>query len=370
MTPLARDSAPWERLSTPTARRIIAQSRAAASHDRAHIPLSAEASRRALRRTHLRCPLRATCCTSPAVPGLLLVERRLVTPSRGSPCISRAAPVGSPMSGGYIPLFSSLTTGTLCGRWPDVGLWPIVLSLSDRHGVVDVTPMYLASVTGLPIPDVVACMRRFCEADPYSRTDIENGSRLVLIDQHRDWGWRIVNHGKYREKARKAAYDIERTASGADAERKRTSRENQRSPDASRAVPLSDSDSDSDSNSKNKKAVSPSKSKPAAFHAEVVAAYHRLCPALPQVKGWPQHRKAALEARIRERCTDGKPADTVAYWEEFFASVAASDFLCGRTKDPFSGTCIDWLLGPKNFLKVIEKNYSNRGATGGARTYG
>ena len=35
------------------------------------------------------------------------------------------------MNTGYTPLFASLTTGTLCGRWPDSGLWPIVLS-SER----------------------------------------------------------------------------------------------------------------------------------------------------------------------------------------------------------------------------------------------
>ncbi len=124
------------------------------------------------------------------------------------------------MSGGYVPLFASLTTGTLCGRWPNVGLWPIVLSLSDMHGRVDVTPMYLAQVTGLPLEEVVACMRRFCEPDPFSRTGVENGARLVLIDGHRDWGWKIVNHLKYREKARKRAQQTEATESGRDAERK------------------------------------------------------------------------------------------------------------------------------------------------------
>ena len=65
------------------------------------------------------------------------------------------------MSGGYTPLFSSLSTGTLCGRWPDIGLWPIVLSLADRHGIVDVTPAYIARVTGLDLEEVTACMKRF-----------------------------------------------------------------------------------------------------------------------------------------------------------------------------------------------------------------
>lgn len=102
---------------------------------------------------------------------------------------------------GYTPLFSSLTTGTLCGRWPDIGLWPIVLSLSDWRGIVDVTPDYLSRVTGLPIGEVEACMKRFCEPDLYSRSGAEDGRRLVLLDEHRPWGWRIVNLKIYRNRA-------------------------------------------------------------------------------------------------------------------------------------------------------------------------
>jgi hypothetical protein len=126
---------------------------------------------------------------------------------------------------GYTPLFDTLTSGTLCGRWPDIGLWAVVLSMSDRHGVVDVTPTYIASVTGLPVDDVAACMERFCQPDKYSRSQEADGARLQLIDPARPWGWLIVNHSKYREKARKSSYDSARTASGLDAERKRLSRD-------------------------------------------------------------------------------------------------------------------------------------------------
>ena len=125
---------------------------------------------------------------------------------------------------GYTPIFDSLTRGTLCGRWPDIGLWPIILSLSDKDGVVDVTPLYIAGITGLPEPDVVACMARFCEPDQYSRSQDEGGRRLVLLDDHRHWGWKIVNHGKYREKARKQSHQASATQSGRDAERKRAAR--------------------------------------------------------------------------------------------------------------------------------------------------
>jgi hypothetical protein len=164
---------------------------------------------------------------------------------------------------GYTPLFSSLTTGTLYGRWPDIGLWTIVLALADKNGVVDVTPNYLAGVTGLPATEIIACMKRFCEPDPQSRSRMENGARLVLIDSTRDWGWIVVNHAHYREKARKQAQQSEATESGRDAERKRIARERaasggvQSCPAKSSDYRPSDSDSDSDSDKEKKRTKNP-----------------------------------------------------------------------------------------------------------------
>lgn len=121
---------------------------------------------------------------------------------------------------GYTPLFGSLTTGTLCGRWPDIGLWPIILALADRSGVVDVTPQYVAGVTGLALPEVVACMDRFCQPDPYSRSAAEDGRRLVLLaPDQRNWGWQIVNFGLYREKARLMAKSMREVESGRNRDR-------------------------------------------------------------------------------------------------------------------------------------------------------
>lgn len=149
---------------------------------------------------------------------------------------------------GYVPLFDSIATGTLYGRWPDIGVWPIVLAIADKHGHLDVTPHYLAGVLGLPVEQVAECMKRFCEPDPYSRTKEHGGARLRLLDDHRDWGWSIVNHGKYREKARLMSKDSARTESGKDAQRKRDERIPRCPPD-SPAIPLSDSDANTDSNS-------------------------------------------------------------------------------------------------------------------------
>jgi hypothetical protein len=149
---------------------------------------------------------------------------------------------------GYVPLFDSLTKGTLHGRWPDIGLWPVVLSMADRHGILDVTPEYIAGVTGLALDEVEECMARFCAPDPRSRTMTaeDEGRRLVLLDDRRSWGWKVVNHAHYREKARMLAKNSEATASGMDAERKRKSREKKACPPMSTGIRLSDGDGDGD----------------------------------------------------------------------------------------------------------------------------
>jgi hypothetical protein len=105
-----------------------------------------------------------------------------------------------------------------------------------------------------------------------------------------------------------------------------------------------------------------SQSKPEPFHADVIAAYHELCPNLPEVKVWTAKRSQSLEARVAERKAAGKPADTVDYWRGVFRQVASSDFLCGRSND-FRAN-LEWLIRPENFAKVIEGNYANRKANG------
>jgi hypothetical protein len=150
---------------------------------------------------------------------------------------------------GYAPLFDSLTTGTLCGKWPDIGLWPIVLAMANKHGVLDVTPTYISSVTGLVVEEVSACMARFCEPDPYSRTATEDGRRLMLLEpDRRAWGWRIVNHGLYRERARLLAKSQREVASGQNAGRMSDRRGPPETAETVNGPPATASDRPSDAN--------------------------------------------------------------------------------------------------------------------------
>lgn len=158
---------------------------------------------------------------------------------------------------GYTPVFDSVFHGTLCGKWPTLPVWLTILPMADRNGHIDMTYQAMSALTGWPIDLLKQAIAELMAPDPESRSDENEGRRLELIDAHRSWGWRVVNHGKYREKARKASYDAARTESGRDAERKAAargerpamSRDVPTQPDEVRRGPLSDSDSDSNTNS-------------------------------------------------------------------------------------------------------------------------
>lgn len=150
---------------------------------------------------------------------------------------------------GYTPAFSDIYMGTLYGRWPAAAVWASLLPLLDRNGVIDMSMQAIAGMTGWPLDLLEQGIQQLMEPDPKSRTPDHEGRRLVALDPNRPWGWRAVNHGKYRERARKQNYDEKRTESGEDAKRKRderASRDVPTRPDASRRVPLSDTNTNTD----------------------------------------------------------------------------------------------------------------------------
>ena len=120
---------------------------------------------------------------------------------------------------GYTPVFDTVFQGSLCGRYPDTAAWLFLLALADKNGVVDMTPQYISSVTGMPVDELLGCITRFLDPDPYSRSSASQGRRLELIDPDRQWGWRIVNHGRYKEKARLQAKSAREVAEGKNKQR-------------------------------------------------------------------------------------------------------------------------------------------------------
>lgn len=74
-----------------------------------------------------------------------------------------------------------------------------LLILADQTGAVDMTPDAIARRTNVPQETVERCISELCQPDVKSRSPLEDGKRLVPLDSHRDWGWRIVNYQHYRK---------------------------------------------------------------------------------------------------------------------------------------------------------------------------
>ncbi len=153
---------------------------------------------------------------------------------------------------GYTPVFDSVFQGSLCGKYPDLPVWLVLLALQQRGGVIDAHPAYISKISGIPQTDIEAAIGRFCEPDEESRTPDNDGRRLIPIEGA-GFGWVVVNHRKYQEKARLAA----RTAREAE-ERKALPAIPRNSPQTP-ADPPSNSNSNSNTDKTARKRAKPAK---------------------------------------------------------------------------------------------------------------
>lgn len=81
---------------------------------------------------------------------------------------------------------------------PDLQLvFVYMLSNCDPIGVIDVVPEVITDATGLSLERVQAAISALEGPDPRSRSPLQDGARIERLDDHRTWGWRVVNHGKY-----------------------------------------------------------------------------------------------------------------------------------------------------------------------------
>lgn len=109
---------------------------------------------------------------------------------------------------GFSKVFSTIWGGSLYGHFEASAVFLVFLSLADRDGAVDMTPEAIAGTTGWPLDFILKGIRELEKPDPKSRTPGHEGRRILLMDDHRPWGWIITNYSLYRDKMRSA----ERTA--------------------------------------------------------------------------------------------------------------------------------------------------------------
>ena len=99
----------------------------------------------------------------------------------------------------YAKIFKSMFDGTLRGRPDPLLVFINLLTHCDKEGFVDRHFKAIADETGIPIERVELAVTELERPDCESRTPELEGRRLERIDEHRNWGWRIVNYLKYRK---------------------------------------------------------------------------------------------------------------------------------------------------------------------------
>lgn len=98
----------------------------------------------------------------------------------------------------YGKIFRQIFDSSIAEDWQVRCVFQDMVVLANEDGVVDMTVQAIARTTNVPLQIV---QRGICElekVDPQSRSGLDDGARIKRLDDHRDWGWRIVNYNKYR----------------------------------------------------------------------------------------------------------------------------------------------------------------------------
>ncbi len=98
----------------------------------------------------------------------------------------------------YAKIFATLYEGTMRGRAHEILVFTNMLAYANKQGVFDRHPRTIAEDVGLTVDEVRAALRCLEAPDPESRSPEHGGRRILRLDEHREWGLQIVNHGKYR----------------------------------------------------------------------------------------------------------------------------------------------------------------------------
>lgn len=101
-----------------------------------------------------------------------------------------------PMTG-YTKLFNSILASTIWREDDKTRIvWITLLAMADKRGHCEGSIPGLADFARVSLRDCEAALQRLSSPDAYSRSKEHDGRRIEPIDG----GWRLINHGKYREK--------------------------------------------------------------------------------------------------------------------------------------------------------------------------
>lgn len=101
----------------------------------------------------------------------------------------------------YGKIFEQMYRSTVAETWEALVTFQQLIVLADDQGVVDSTPESIARTTNIPLKIIQKGLAKLEQPDPKSRSSACEGRRIVRLDEHREWGWMIVNYQRYRDMA-------------------------------------------------------------------------------------------------------------------------------------------------------------------------
>lgn len=135
----------------------------------------------------------------------------------------------------YAKLFTSIYQGTLRGNSHGLLVFTNLLAHCDKNGISDIHPRAIAEEVGLSVDEVRAALDVLESPDDESRSPEEQGRRIVRMDEHRAWGWLVVNYVKYRA----IRNEDDRREQNRDSQERYRQRHKQASAEVSRGKPQS-----------------------------------------------------------------------------------------------------------------------------------
>jgi len=98
----------------------------------------------------------------------------------------------------YGKIWKSMFEGSLyMAGWEAIFTFMILITFANKQGEVDITIPALSGKTSVPIDILEKGIEVLSAPDEKTRTKADDGRRITLLDEDRDWGWRITNYEKY-----------------------------------------------------------------------------------------------------------------------------------------------------------------------------
>jgi hypothetical protein len=112
-----------------------------------------------------------------------------------------------------------------------------------------------------------------------------------------------------------------------------------------------------------KEIYSPAKAELSIPYEEIKDLFNEICVSYPKIIKLNDSRKTTIKARYKEY------KNNIEIFKELFTKAENSEFLKGNNDKGWSAN-FDWLLNPRNMIKVLEGNYNKNGGTNNAITKG